>query len=189
MSTQTETVLSNGTSQTSTYVPTHPDAIRVEFQDGDYNSYAVASRVSAHSLRQPFQKGDIIATFEHATPSSVVRYSTVQTGDDAHLELNSEYVCQLTPSLLYCNHSCDPSVEFHVDETDLRKGYARAARDIRQGEALTFCMSRTNPSLPLDGMAHGPAVHVSLQRQGAWGPSPSNASARSPAPKTSATIS
>lgn len=98
MSTQTETALSNGTSQKSTYVPTHPDAIRVEFQDGDYNSYAVASRVGAHSLRQPFQKGEIIATFEHATPSPVVRYSTVQTGDDAHLELNSECVSQLTPA-------------------------------------------------------------------------------------------
>lgn len=90
MSTQTETALSNGTSHSSAHVPTHPEAIRVEFQDGDYNSYAVASRVGCPQLRQPFQKGEIIATFEHATPSSAVRYSTVQTGDDAHLELNSE---------------------------------------------------------------------------------------------------
>lgn len=42
-------------------------------------------------------------------------------------------------SLLYCNHSCAPSVEFHVVEGDIRKGYAAAAHDIAEGDTLTFC--------------------------------------------------
>ncbi|WFD38322.1 uncharacterized protein MJAP1_001273 [Malassezia japonica] len=113
---------SDGTVAAKTHVSTHPDVIRIEFQGGDYNSYAVAAR--------PYRAGEVIATFDHATPSDEVRYSTVQTGEKSHLELNSD--------LLYCNHSCAPSVEFHVVEGDIRKGYAAAAHDIAEGDTLTF---------------------------------------------------
>lgn len=84
---------SDGTVAAKTHVSTHPDVIRIEFQGGDYNSYAVAAR--------PYRAGEVIATFDHATPSDEVRYSTVQTGEKSHLELNSEYVSHFTqPPLL-----------------------------------------------------------------------------------------
>ncbi|WFC98588.1 hypothetical protein MYAM1_001318 [Malassezia yamatoensis] len=113
-----------------TYSTTSPETIRVVFQDGEYNSRAVAARVCFHKLIQRIPAGEQIAQFDRATLSSEPRYSTVQTGETLHLELNSD--------LLYCNHSCDPTLEFHVDQRDIRKGFARSIRDIQEGEPLTF---------------------------------------------------
>lgn len=39
---------------------------------------------------QRFPKDSLIATMSHASPSNVVRYSTVQVGENSHIELNSE---------------------------------------------------------------------------------------------------
>ncbi|WFD42675.1 hypothetical protein MPSI1_001323 [Malassezia psittaci] len=100
-------------------------AQRVKRMDGEYNSRAVAAR------RIP--AGEQIAHFDRATLSSRPRYSTVQTGENLHLELNSD--------LLYCNHSCDPNLEFHVEQPDIRKGFALSIRDIEEGEPLTFSAS------------------------------------------------
>lgn len=67
---------------------------------------------------------------EEAEYAPLKRYSTVQVGEERHIELNSD--------LLYINHSCDPSVRFEVGEK--REGWrAVAERDIQKGEALSFC--------------------------------------------------
>ncbi|KAJ3077918.1 hypothetical protein HDU99_000893 [Rhizoclosmatium hyalinum] len=69
--------------------------------------------------------GQVLASLEAMTPTDVKRYSTVQTGPDSHVELNSD--------LLYMNHSCDPNV---VLDTDF--GVVAAAREIKKGDAITF---------------------------------------------------
>lgn len=54
-------------------------------------------------------------------------YSTVQTGRDSHIELNS--------ALLYMNHSCQPSVELDTDQMIVR---VARDRDLNVGDDLTF---------------------------------------------------
>jgi len=39
---------------------------------------------------QSFKKDEVIAAMTAATPSSQIRYSTVQVGEQSHIELNSE---------------------------------------------------------------------------------------------------
>lgn len=64
------------------YKPTHPDRFTVKFQPGSYNSCLVTERA--------FAKDETLAMMDRAAYSDVKRYSTVQVGQDAHIELNSE---------------------------------------------------------------------------------------------------
>jgi SET domain-containing protein len=69
------------------------------------------------------------------------RYSTVQVSQTQHIELNCDF--------LYINHSCEPSLEFHVS-TDPKRGPAidlvvaertdatGMIRGVKEGEDLTF---------------------------------------------------
>lgn len=105
--------------------PTHPSLVQVVFNNGSYNSHLISL--------QNFSKGDLITPFApHADFASKKSYSTVQTGQDTHIELNSD--------LLYCNHSCDPNVAFVIgDANDKSSWKARAEKDIKKGDTLTFC--------------------------------------------------
>jgi hypothetical protein len=51
----------------------------------------------------------------------------VQTGRDSHIELNSD--------LVFCNHSCEPSLNFDMARMEVRVVDDRA---LKVGDALTF---------------------------------------------------
>lgn len=131
------------TKAAKTYKPTHPGKFEVQFRDGEYNSCLVALRVSMSNpafpswmitnLRrtvQDYAEGETIAMMSHASPSKAIRYSTVQVTEADHIELNSD--------LLYCNHSCNPSVHFNVSSSDPSQWRAEALRDIKAGDLLEF---------------------------------------------------
>lgn len=61
-----------------------------------------------------------------ATPSTKA-YTSVQTGPDSHIELNSDIV--------FINHSCQPSLVFDMDKMEVRVCGERA---LGKGDALTF---------------------------------------------------
>ncbi|PWN94018.1 hypothetical protein FA10DRAFT_264613 [Acaromyces ingoldii] len=105
----------------ASYKPTHPGSFEVTFREGEYNSCLVALK--------SFPKGSVIAMMSHATPSKTIRYSTVQVSETEHIELNSD--------LLYCNHSCSPSVHFNVSGP-ANTWRAEALRDIHEGDVLEF---------------------------------------------------
>lgn len=114
--------------------PTHPSLVQVIFNNGSYNSHLVSL--------QNFSKGDLITPFSpHADYASAASYSTVQVGEARHIELNSD--------LLYCNHSCDPNVAFFIGNADEKGSWcARAERDIKKGDTLTFCKHTLTPTFP-----------------------------------------
>lgn len=105
--------------------PTHPSLVQVIFNNGSYNSHLISL--------QSFSPGDLITPFApHADFASTKSYSTVQTGPNTHIELNSD--------LLYCNHSCDPNVAFVIgDAKDKQSWKAKALKKIDKGDVLTFC--------------------------------------------------
>lgn len=70
--------------------------------------------------------GALFYKIETATPATKA-YTSVQTGPDSHIELNSD--------LVFCNHSCDPSLEFDMGKMEVRVG---RGREIKKGDALTF---------------------------------------------------
>ncbi|KAJ5441825.1 hypothetical protein N7491_004231 [Penicillium cf. griseofulvum] len=61
-----------------------------------------------------------------ATPGKKA-YTSVQTGRDTHIELNSD--------LVYCNHSCAPSLVFDMTRMEVR---VVDDRPLKTGDALTF---------------------------------------------------
>ncbi|PWN19055.1 hypothetical protein BCV69DRAFT_284656 [Microstroma glucosiphilum] len=124
--------LSNGdpTILSTSYIPTHPHLFLVHFSPGDYNSSLVTQR--------PFARGETLAYMDSAERAPLKRYSTVQVGEESHIELNSD--------LLYINHSCDPSVRFEVGE-ERKMWRAVAERDIQKGEALSFFYPSTEWSM------------------------------------------
>lgn len=73
------------------------------------------------------------------TPCPISTWSSVQTSENSHIELNS--------ALVYMNHSCAPTVEIEVFPPDAkgvyidgRAGEVRVVkgRDLQKGEELTF---------------------------------------------------
>ncbi|SPO30228.1 uncharacterized protein UTRI_05692 [Ustilago trichophora] len=113
--------------------PTHPSLVQVIFNNGSYNSHLISL--------QNFSRGDLITPFSpHADFASTKSYSTVQTGPETHIELNSD--------LLYCNHSCDPNVSFVIgDANDKQSWKAKAEKDIKKGDVLTFFYPSTEWSM------------------------------------------
>lgn len=101
--------------------PSHPQLLRV-VQSPNPDSYS-SSAVSLVSL----PAGSVFTAITAHTRAPHATYSTVQVGRNAHIELNSD--------LVYCNHSCAPSLEF-----DMRRFEVRVARgrDLKEGEPLTF---------------------------------------------------
>ncbi|KDN39018.1 hypothetical protein K437DRAFT_259220 [Tilletiaria anomala UBC 951] len=127
--------MSNGepTALSQSYVPTHPGLFYVQFQPGSYNSSLTALR--------DFAKGETIASMDAARESKLIRYSTVQVAEDRHVELNSD--------LLYCNHSCDPTVVFDVSSGGPNPSdwKAKAWKNIKKGDTLTFFYPSTEWSM------------------------------------------
>jgi len=99
--------------------PKFPDAVTVEFNDGD--SFSSSLRAV-----KAFNVGDMIADLTlHSWEAPVKRYTTVQYGKDRHIELGSEMV--------FCNHSCNPNVHF-----DMKHMHVVALRQIQAGDELCF---------------------------------------------------
>jgi hypothetical protein len=70
--------------------------------------------------------GAVFAKITTATPTNKA-YTSVQTSETSHIELNSD--------LVFCNHSCNPSLEFDMYHMEVR---VVRGRDLRKGEPLTF---------------------------------------------------
>ncbi|OAQ36135.1 hypothetical protein K457DRAFT_132112 [Linnemannia elongata AG-77] len=98
------------------YKPTHPGLFEVVYAEGDYNSKLIACKAYA--------KGEIICPVEGTTPGPK-RYTSVQTGKDSHIELNSD--------LVFMNHSCNPTVSLDTDSM-----IVVAVVDLKEGDNLTF---------------------------------------------------
>ncbi|KAJ5081909.1 hypothetical protein NUU61_010173 [Penicillium alfredii] len=98
--------------------PTHPDRLYV-------NRSAKAFGSGAFSLVD-LPAGALFAKITTATPGKKA-YTSVQTGRDTHIELNSD--------LVYCNHSCAPSLIFDMARMEVR---VVDERPLKKGHALTF---------------------------------------------------
>lgn len=91
--------------------------VKVVHGTGDYSSKLV-SLVDC-------QPGAVLTPIEGAKPTTQRAYTSVQVSEDADIELHSD--------LVYCNHSCDPSVVF-----DMEKFQVRALRPLKHGDDVTF---------------------------------------------------
>ncbi|KAL2392856.1 hypothetical protein ABEF93_002005 [Exophiala dermatitidis] len=115
-------------------VGTHPDVIKVIRQPGSFASYSVSTTT--------LPPGALMArlTSPPLTFAPVKRWSSVQVSENQHIELNCDF--------LYVNHSCEPSVEFHViPEEDkpvievrvaMRRDENGNPKGIKPGDELTF---------------------------------------------------
>ena len=63
-------------------------------------------------------------------------YSTTQAGRDFHIELNSD--------IHFTNHSCDPTLEWHMQKFEIR---VRRDRPLKQGDMLSFFYPSTDWTL------------------------------------------
>lgn len=90
---------------------------------------AYTSRPSGIALtsKVSLPAGSIFTPITTATNVPSPLYSTVQTGRDSHIELNS--------ALLYMNHSCSPSLEVDTEKMEVR---VARDRDLEEGDDLTF---------------------------------------------------
>ncbi|KAL4803805.1 hypothetical protein BDV18DRAFT_162814 [Aspergillus unguis] len=98
--------------------PTHPTLLRVNYSPAAFSSSA-SSLVSLPA-------GSLFAKITTATPAKKA-YTSVQTSRDEHIELNSD--------LVFCNHSCEPSLNFDMGKMEVR---VVEGRDLKEGDALTF---------------------------------------------------
>ncbi|KAF2226428.1 hypothetical protein BDZ85DRAFT_256149 [Elsinoe ampelina] len=71
--------------------------------------------------------GSTFAKITASTPATTKRWSTVQTSQNTHIELNS--------ALLYMNHSCAPSLEIDVKSMEVK---VARNRDLSKGDELSF---------------------------------------------------
>lgn len=94
------------------------DKLHVNRSTEAFSSFA-SSKVSLPA-------GSVFSRISIATPGKKA-YTSVQTGEDTHIELNSD--------LVFCNHSCDPSLVFDMSKMEVR---VVDGRDLKEGDALTF---------------------------------------------------
>ncbi|EXJ92755.1 hypothetical protein A1O3_01307 [Capronia epimyces CBS 606.96] len=119
-----------------TQSPTHPSVIRVVRQPGSFASYSISTTT--------LPAGALVArlTSPPLTFAPAKRWSSVQVSETQHIELNCDF--------LYVNHSCEPSLEFHVvadaeEDKPVIEVRVAARRDehgqpvgIQPGDHLTF---------------------------------------------------
>ncbi|KAJ5666628.1 hypothetical protein N7462_011037 [Penicillium macrosclerotiorum] len=98
--------------------PTHPDRLQVNRSTKAFGSGAISL------IDLP--AGTLFAKITTATPGRKA-YTSVQTGRDTHIELNSD--------LVFCNHSCAPSLVFDMARMEVR---VVDEKPLRAGDALTF---------------------------------------------------
>lgn len=106
------------TSPPTTIKPTHPDILQVQYSPQAFSS----SAISQTSL----PPGALFTKITTATPSTKA-YTSVQTGRDSHIELNSD--------LVFINHSCTPSLNFDMHRMEVR---VVDDRPLRKGDVLSF---------------------------------------------------
>ncbi|OGM49267.1 galactose-proton symport [Aspergillus bombycis] len=99
--------------------PSHPDRLLVVKGDQPYTS-------SARSLVS-LPAGAVFAKITTATPGDHDTYTSVATGIGSRIELNSD--------LVYCNHSCAPSLVFDMTRFEVR---VAEDRPLAVGDELTF---------------------------------------------------
>lgn len=100
--------------------PTHPHSILVERgEEGAFASRAI-------SLKD-MPAGEVFEKMSDATKVDKCSYTTVQTSKSGQIELNSD--------LVFCNHSCDPSLVFDMNKMEVR---VIGNRDLKAGQDLTF---------------------------------------------------
>lgn len=99
--------------------PSHPDHLQVAKGDQPYKS-------AAYSLIS-LPAGALFAKITTATFVDQTTYTSVATGKDSRIELNSD--------LVYCNHSCNPSLVFDMARFEVR---VSEDRPLAVGDELTF---------------------------------------------------
>ncbi|KAI9791532.1 MAG: hypothetical protein M1833_001516 [Piccolia ochrophora] len=99
--------------------PSHSDLINVVDRPGDFTSGAL-SLVNLPA-------GSLFTRITTATPVGNHAYSSVQVSSNAHIELNSD--------LIYCNHSCAPSLIFDMARLEVR---VVDDKPLIVGDPLTF---------------------------------------------------
>ncbi|UNI22412.1 hypothetical protein JDV02_008303 [Purpureocillium takamizusanense] len=99
--------------------PSHPGLIRVVKGSRPYTA-------AAYSLVS-LPAGAHFAAITTATSVPHTTYTSVATGSDSRIELNSD--------LVYCNHSCRPSLVFDMTRFEVR---VADDRPLGVGDALTF---------------------------------------------------
>ncbi|KAA8646755.1 hypothetical protein EYZ11_013303 [Aspergillus tanneri] len=99
--------------------PSHPDRLKVVKGDKPYKS-------SARSLIS-LPAGSFFAKISTATFVSHDTYTSVANGKGSRIELNSD--------LIYCNHSCSPSLVFDMTKFEVR---VSDDRPLAVGDELTF---------------------------------------------------
>jgi hypothetical protein len=116
--TTTTTTTPSTATTTLTTPPTHPDRLHVVRSSKAFGSGAISL--------VDLPAGAVFAPITTATPGPKA-WTSVQTGRDTHIELNSD--------LVYCNHSCAPSLNFDMAKMEVR---VVDDRPLRKGDALTF---------------------------------------------------
>ena len=115
---QPTTQPATATSASQSTTPTHPDRVQVVRSSKAFASGAVSL------IDLP--AGALFAPITTATPGPK-RWTSVQSGRDSHIELNSD--------LVFCNHSCNPSLNFDMHKMEVR---VVDERPLKKGDALTF---------------------------------------------------
>lgn len=113
-----DTTFAMAPTTTSPVTPSHPDLIKVVRSPEAFASGAV----SLVSLPAGAHFVDIMT----ATPAPC-RYTSVQDSVNTHAELNSD--------LIFCNHSCAPTIIFDMGKLEVRVVENRA---LKKGDPLTF---------------------------------------------------
>ncbi|KAM0694479.1 hypothetical protein Q7P36_004834 [Cladosporium allicinum] len=92
-----------------------------------YHSHGEDGLSNSLRAKVDLKAGQLIAYITTHTPQKAPAWSSVQTGPNSHIELNSP--------MLYINHSCSPNVEFRMVTPDAEGKYPSAsAYPIREGE-------------------------------------------------------
>ncbi|QDS72236.1 hypothetical protein FKW77_005661 [Venturia effusa] len=121
---QSKTINGNGTASENSQAKLATDAddlkdrLYVERSEKAFGSRAISL--------VDLPAGSLFLKITKATPSSKA-YTSVQTGPNSHIELNSDIV--------FINHSCRPSVNFDMEKMEVR---VSDDRDLRKGDPLTF---------------------------------------------------
>ena len=99
--------------------PSHPTLIKVVNRPKAFTS-AASSLISLPA-------GAHFANITTATITASKRYTSVQVSPTSSIELNSD--------LVFCNHSCDPSLVFDMHKMEVR---VSKGKDLKVGDPLTF---------------------------------------------------
>jgi hypothetical protein len=113
-----------------------------------YRDAAIPGVGAALEARAALPRGAHLCFITTATPAPARTWSSVQAGADAHVELNS--------ALVYINHSCRPSVEFHMRGAAATSPTADTAADPAATAAETS-KAGVGGALSSRGLANGVA--------------------------------